>query len=134
MPRLAHTVASRYDRKANSPRNISASMMRKMQVPAYWPLFIGVHAAENSGVVVDVKNDIVISDMDIIDVMDVDDEEVDEAMAMLVVLAAMAVLVVILISIVAEGKKVFSAVGYCDSIRYVYWSMLGLSVRAHCYF
>jgi hypothetical protein len=36
-----------------------------MQVPAYWPSELGVHAEEYSDVVVEVKNTIFISDMSI---------------------------------------------------------------------
>lgn len=37
-----------------------ARTMRKMQVPAYWPAFFGVHDSEYKDVVVDVKKAIVI--------------------------------------------------------------------------
>jgi hypothetical protein len=37
-----------------------ARKMRKMQVPAYWPAFCGVHDSEYRGVLVAVKNAITI--------------------------------------------------------------------------
>ena len=39
---------------------MAASAMRKMHVPAYCPCVFGVHAIENSGVVLEVKNVIAI--------------------------------------------------------------------------
>lgn len=37
-------------RKAAMPRCTMASTMRKMHVPAYWPVLDGVQAVEKSGV------------------------------------------------------------------------------------
>jgi hypothetical protein len=42
-----------------------ARAIKNMQVPAYWPAPLGVHALENSGVVVDVKNVMAISSIPI---------------------------------------------------------------------
>jgi hypothetical protein len=44
---------------------MAASAMRKMQVPAYWPGVLGVHAMENNGVVVEEKNVIAIASIPI---------------------------------------------------------------------
>jgi len=43
-------------------------MMRKMQVPAYWPGVLGCQAREKSGVLVEVKKVIVIEDMGMVDI------------------------------------------------------------------
>lgn len=71
-------------------RRITERAMRKMQVPAYWPLFAGVQVVEKRGVLVEVKNVIAMVDMD----MDMDigedmpdmEEPVEVAMAMDVVM------------------------------------------------
>jgi hypothetical protein len=47
-----------------------AKTIRKMHVPAYWPVEFGVQAVEKRGVVVEVKKVIAISLMPIIDVLD----------------------------------------------------------------
>lgn len=55
---------------------MSEMMMRKMQVPAYCPVFVGVQVMENRGVLVDVKK---VMAMSFIPIMDM---EVDEAVVM----------------------------------------------------
>lgn len=64
-------------RSASSPRKMNASAMRNMQVPAYVPAPVGVQAFEYNGVVVDVKNTIIMSDMPIIPDISIVLEEVD---------------------------------------------------------
>jgi hypothetical protein len=57
--------------------------MRNMQVPAYVPAPAGVQAFEYSGVVVDVKNTIIMSDMPIMPDMLEEDEPDAEGIVML---------------------------------------------------
>jgi hypothetical protein len=60
----AHNSENR-KRSASKPRKTNDNAIRKMQVPAYVPAPEGVQAFEYSGVVVDVKNTIIIPDMPI---------------------------------------------------------------------
>lgn len=53
-------------RTASKPRQMAARAMRNMQVPAYWPVVIGVHGMEKSGVPVEVKKVMAIASMPII--------------------------------------------------------------------
>jgi len=65
---------------------MKANTMRNMQVPEYVPALSGVQAFEYSGVCVDVKNTIIISDMPIMPLMcDVleEDESLSEGIDML---------------------------------------------------
>lgn len=57
--------------------------MRNMQVAAYVPVPAGVQAFEYSGVVVDVKNTIIMSDIPIIPVVLEEDESVAEGIDIL---------------------------------------------------
>lgn len=50
---------------ASKPRQMAASAMRIMQVPAYWPVVMGVHGIEKRGVLVDVKKVMAILSMPI---------------------------------------------------------------------
>lgn len=84
-------------RSASNPRKMNANVMRNMQVPAYGPAPVGVQAFEYSGVVVDVKNTIIISDIPIMPLMSIELEEVDSGDEGIVMLP---------ISIVAENAAV----------------------------
>ena len=73
----------KFVRRATSPRNSADNVIKKIQVPAYWPALTGVQSLENKGVEVEVKKTIIMSPIDI----SIDDEgesipgiEVDEAM------------------------------------------------------
>jgi hypothetical protein len=55
----------RLRRIASKDRKMVARATKNMQVPAYWPAPFGVHAFENSGVVVEVKKVIAMSSMPI---------------------------------------------------------------------
>ena len=58
---------------------MTASVIRKMQVPTYWPECLGVHAVLYNDVVVEVKNTI---DMPDVSIAIVSDEEEEEPMSM----------------------------------------------------
>ena len=86
-------------RIASKARKIVANAIRKMHVPAYWPVEAGVQAMEKRGVVVEVKNVIAIESMPIIEEESIEDMEVEEAMEdiSIVEVAAEAMVVVMLI-------------------------------------
>jgi hypothetical protein len=78
----AHNSENR-KRRASKPRKTNDNAMRKMQVPAYGPTPAGVQASEYSGVVVDVKNTIIMSDIPIRPDMLEEDELVAEGIVIL---------------------------------------------------
>lgn len=52
---------------ATSPRKMAAKAIKKMHMPAYWPVVSGVQAIEYSGVVDEVKKVMAILDIPIIE-------------------------------------------------------------------
>jgi hypothetical protein len=78
----AHNSENR-KRSASKPRKTNDNAIRKMQVPAYVPAPEGVQAFEYSGVVVDVKNTIIIPDMPIMPDMLEEVDPVAEGIVML---------------------------------------------------
>jgi hypothetical protein len=60
---------------ASSARKITARMMRKIQVPAYCPIFMGVHMEEYRGVIVLLKNVMDISDIDMVVMEDIEEPD-----------------------------------------------------------
>lgn len=63
---MARTSKKR-TRKASRPRKSAANAIKNMHVPAYWPVVVGVHAIEKSGVLVEVKKVMAIESIPIID-------------------------------------------------------------------
>lgn len=59
---------------AKSPRKMTASMMRKIHVPAYEPVLRGAQADEYNGVLLEPKNTISIRDIDMRVALDIDDD------------------------------------------------------------
>jgi len=53
-----------------------ARIMRKIQVPAYCPIFMGVHMEEYRGVIVLLKNVMDISDIDMVVMEDTEEPDV----------------------------------------------------------
>lgn len=70
-----------------------AKAMRKMQTPAYWPVFVGVKELDQRGVVVDVKNSISI----VVVVMSIEDIEslVEVGMAIAMVVEPMSMSIIL---------------------------------------
>lgn len=76
-----------------------------MQVPAYWPIVVGIQAIEKRGVDVDVKNGIAMCDISIVEeVESIDMDEVAEAVA-----EAIAMLLVIEEDIAVDMSMVTAA-------------------------
>ena len=65
---------------AINARKMAARTIRKMQVPVYWPVEVGVQVTEKRGVVAEVKKVIAMLDMPIIVSGPVEDVEVGIAM------------------------------------------------------
>jgi len=85
-------------RIASKARKIVANAIRKMHVPAYWPVEAGVQAMEKRGVVVEVKNVIAIESIPIIEEEDESmDIDVEEAMDMSIVEVAADAMVVVML-------------------------------------
>lgn len=90
-------------------RRITARTIKKMQVPAYWPLDVGVQSSEKRGVLNEVKKVMIISDIVIVieepDMPDMPDmaveEAVDIAMDMVPVEVAVAVDIDVVISLIS---------------------------------
>ena len=66
------------NRTASSARKIAANAIKKMHVPAYWPLVLGVQFIEKSGVAEEKKNVIAMKSMPIMGVEVVDIDELVE--------------------------------------------------------
>lgn len=63
---------------ASRQRRVSVRRIRKMQVPAYWPVEVGVQSVEYKGVFVEVKNVMIIDEEPM---PDIEEEEAGEAEA-----------------------------------------------------
>lgn len=63
----AHQTASagKLVRIAIIPRKMAARTIKKMQVPAYWPVVLGDQASEYRGVLMELKKTIIMSPIDI---------------------------------------------------------------------
>lgn len=106
LPLTLSNTANRLNRIATSARNTAASAMRKIQVPAYCPLVVGVQDVEKRGVREDVKKVISMLDMgmDMLEVESMDMEgEVEEGMAMFFMVAVGDMDMVVCMSIFAVG-------------------------------
>lgn len=71
-------------------RNMAARAIKKIHVPAYWPLLVGVQVSEKSGVLNEVKKVIIISDMPIMEeseLISIEDMDVEVDMDIPVVVA-----------------------------------------------
>lgn len=69
---------------------MTAKTIKKIHVPAYWPLLVGVQVSEKRGVLNEVKKVIIISDMPIMEEpepMSIEDMEVEVDMVIPVVVA-----------------------------------------------
>lgn len=63
-------ILNRFTRRASKALNTAARAIKNIHVPAYCPVDFGVHAFENNGVVVAVKNVIAMASIPIIVVFD----------------------------------------------------------------
>lgn len=64
---------------ASRTRRMTARTIRKIHVPAYWPLVVGVQVSEKRGVLKEVKKVMIMSDMDMVmeEPMSIEDIEVE---------------------------------------------------------
>lgn len=106
---------------------MTAKTIKKIHVPAYWPLEVGVQVSEKRGVLKEVKNVIIISDMPIMDEpepisipiddievevdIDIDDVAVPVAIAIVEVIS-MSMSICILAQYASVGERVL-----CECVK-----------------